>query len=591
VTDGTTEASARALLRKSAPFVTPQRKRLTLVFALALATSALGACEPLIVKQLFDELGGARQRHVLLSVAALLLVAMIAHEALAGLLDTSIWRARIGVHYAITKQTIERLHALPLSYHRAETVGGIMTKMDRGINGAVAAFSDVAFGVVPAVLYLVISVIAMARLDGRLTLVVLAFVPVPPLIGAWASREQGSRERELMRRWTRIFSRVNEVLAGIVVVKSFTMEEVERRRFLRGVKQTNGIVLRGVRRDASVRASKNAVAALARAAAIGTGAYYAMDGELSIGTLVAFLAYANGMFVPVQGITGAYQTFRRGLVALETVFTILDATDTLGDAPDAIPAPRLRGEVEFRDLHFSYRIGAPVLDGVSLHVTPGETVALVGASGAGKTTLMALLQRFYDPTKGGVFLDGIDVRVLQQRSIREQIGVVLQDDVLFSESVRDNIAFGRASARQREIDRAARDANAHDFIMKLPEGYETVIGERGCALSAGQRQRIAIARALLKNPAILVLDEATSALDAESESAIHEALARLSLGRTTFIIAHRLSTVVAADRIVVMRGGQIVEMGTHAELVLYDGYYASLVARQTRGLLCDVDAA
>jgi ATP-binding cassette subfamily B protein len=310
-----------------------------------------------------------------------------------------------------------------------------------------------------------------------------------------------------------------------------------------------------------------------------------LGGDISAGTLVAVLGYLGGLFGPVQGLAGAYRTLHVARVSLAHVFEILDAEDTLADSPEAVEPGELRGEVKFEGVGFSFPGGRTLLDGIDLHVKPGEHVALVGPSGAGKTTLVTLLQRFYDPAAGRVLVDGRDLRALRQRSVRAQIGAVLQDALLFDETVRENIAYGRPDASFEEVVAAAKAANAHEFVEKLPLGYDTKVGERGCRLSAGERQRIAIARALLKDPAILVLDEPTSALDAESEALVQEALERVMAGRTTFAIAHRLSTVVHADRIVVLRHGRIVEQGTHAELVRRGGYYASLVTKQTKGLL------
>jgi ATP-binding cassette subfamily B protein len=275
-----------------------------------------------------------------------------------------------------------------------------------------------------------------------------------------------------------------------------------------------------------------------------------------------------------------YQTLRRASVSLDAVLQVIDAQDSLGDSPDAREAGRLEGTVEFSELSFSYRPGRQVLSDINLTVRPGEKLALVGASGAGKTTLMCLLQRLYDPDRGSIRVDGQDIRSFTQRSLRAQIGVVLQEGSLFSDSVRDNIAFGREGATHAEIEAAARAANAHEFIAALPRGYETPIGERGCMLSGGERQRIAIARALLKNAPILVLDEATSALDAENEELVQAALGELTRGRTTFVIAHRLSTIVNADRIAVFRDGRILEVGSHAELMRENAYYASLIRKQ-----------
>jgi ATP-binding cassette subfamily B protein len=577
----------RHLLPKALPFVTPQRAGLAAIFAMALLVAALGAAEPLLLKWIFDGLSGDRALGPLARVAGLLLGLLVLKEIVSARLDQTVWRVRIAVHEAITRATVERLHALPLSYHREQSVGGIMAKMDRGINGAVAAFSDIAFQMVPTMAYLAMSLAVMVRLDWRVTLVVCAFVPVPPLVGARAAREQTARERGLMDRWTAIFARLNEVLSGIAVVKSFAMEDVEKRRFLDGVRGANAVVVHGVRTDARVGAAKNLAVVLARLAAIAAGGVLVARGALSLGALVAFLGYVGGLFGPVQGLTGMYQTARKGLVGLETIFSILEVEDTLGDAQDAIDLEAVRGDVELRRVSFAYRPGHPIVRAIDLSVRRGETVALVGPSGAGKTTLMALLQRLYDASSGQVLIDGIDVRAIRQRSLRRHIGVVLQDGALFSDSVRDNIAFGRPGAPMTEIEQAARDAHAHEFIAKLPRGYDTQLGDRGSRLSAGQRQRIAIARALLKDPAILVLDEATSALDAESEQLVQDALGRLKRGRTTFVVAHRLVTVTTADRIVVLRDGRVAEQGRHEELVARGGYYASLVERQVRGLLVD----
>jgi ATP-binding cassette subfamily B protein len=315
---------------------------------------------------------------------------------------------------------------------------------------------------------------------------------------------------------------------------------------------------------------------VARVGALGLGAWLIVRGHLSVGTLVAFLAYAGGVFAPVQGITGAYQKFRRGFVSAETVASILSAPESRPEEAVAIVALDLRGEVEFVNVSFAYYPGHPVLQDLSFHAGAGETIAIVGESGSGKTTAMKLLQRLYDPTSGSVRVDDVDLRNYEPRSLRRQIAAVLQDtELLLSGTVRDNIAFGWPEATDRDVERAARSANVHEFILALPEEYETRLGERGSRLSAGQRQRIALARALVRNPAILILEEDASTLDVDSMQLLDEALALR--GRTTFIIAHRLATAARADWIFALRQGHIVEAGEHNELLAGGGYYASLV--------------
>jgi ATP-binding cassette subfamily B protein len=393
------------------------------------------------------------------------------------------------------------------------------------------------------------------------------------------------RERSLLDRWAKIYSRFNEVLSGILIVRSFSMEEIEKNRFLRDVSEANRLVVRGVATDAGYGATSNLVIALARIAAVALGGYLAYRGEITVGTVIAFLGYVGGLFGPVQGLSGIYQTVNRASVSLEEIFRILDVQEHLGDSPDAVDAGDMHGDVSFENVHFRYeQEGRPLLNGVSLEAKAGETVAIVGPSGSGKTTLMALLMRFYDPQTGTIRIDGRDLRTIRQSSLRRNMSVVLQDPMLFNDTVRANIAYGRPEAAREESEDAARAAYAHDFVLSLPEGYDTVVGERGALLSVGERQRITIARALLRDPRILILDEATSALDAESEEAVQAALDTLMKGRTTFVIAHRLSTVVNADQIVVLRDGLIIESGKYQELLEKGGAFAALVIRQRRGL-------
>jgi ATP-binding cassette subfamily B protein len=574
---------ARSLWRSAQqlrPYLKLQPGGFGLVLGLGAVTAALSAFEPLLLKHWFDALLGpaALERGWQYFVA--LAVLLVASELLSAWQNRRVWQLRLGLDFALMRAAVERLHSLPLSYHREQSVTATMTQIERGISGTMAAFTELTLRLIPALFYLTISLFVMFQLEWHLACAVLLIAPWPALLGARAAPEQMARERSLLERWTKLFARFHEVLTGIVVVKSYVMEEQEKRRFLAGVSDANALVLQGVALDSATQAKKNLLSTLARLCALAAGGVLVTHHEISLGTLLAFVSYLGGVLQPVQALTGIYQTLRRASVSLDAVLEVIDAPADVGDAPDACDAGRLHGAVEFRDVSFGYRPNHRVLNDIRLTVAPGETVALVGASGAGKTTLMSLLQRLYDPESGCIYIDSRDIRTFTQRSLRAQIGIVLQEGSLFSDSVRDNIAFGRLDATAGEIEAAARAARAHDFIAALPRGYDTPIGDRGCKLSGGERQRITIARAILKDAPILVLDEATSALDAENEELVQAALAELTRGRTTFVIAHRLATIIQADRIAVFREGRIVEIGTHAELMREDAYYASLIRKQ-----------
>lgn len=582
---GTRQSTARQL-RRALVFAVPHRRTIVLVLLLTLAVAVVSSVEPLVLKHIIDGLTAGRGLSAVGVGLVLLGIMFLFREGASGTSNWLTWRMRIGLQYALLEATVERLHRMPLKMQRSEGVGAVLTRLDRSIQGFVAAVTQLLTSVVPAVIFLLVAVVVMLDLDWRLALVVLAFAPLPALLAAIAAPEQTRRERSMLDRWAQIYSRFNEVLAGIVTVRSFAMEEAEKRRFLDDVSAANRLVVRGVATDSAFGTASNLVVAVARIAVIGLGGLFIVRGEMTVGTLIAFLGYVGGLFGPVQGLSGTWTALKRGTVSLDQIFAILDLQEHLGDAPDARELESVRGDIAFEDVHFAYGPAErPLLSGITLSVRAGEKIAIVGPSGSGKTTLMALLMRFYDPDAGRVTLDGHDLRDLKQSSVRRHIGVVLQDPLLFNDTIRANIAYGYPDATQEEIEAAARAAAAHDFIVALPDGYDTVVGERGGRLSVGERQRISIARALVKRPSIVVLDEATASLDADSEAAVQDAIDTLVRGRTTFIIAHRLSTVVNADRIVVLKDGRIAGIGTHEELLAGNEYYARLVRQQTRGLI------
>jgi ATP-binding cassette subfamily B protein len=573
-------------LHRVALFAFPQRHAVAIVLVLVLMVAAINAAEPLILKLLVDELAGDKARHVIILALALLAGLAVLRELLNAAANWLTWRTRIGFQYALLEATVGKLHKMPLKMQRSEGVGAIMTRLDRSIQGLTAAVTLILFNVLPSVLFLVIVIWIMFGLDWRLAIVVLIFTPLPVLIAMRAAPEQVRRERSLLERWGNIYSRFNEVLSGILTVRSFSMEDMEKHRFLRHVAFANRLVVRGVAADAGYGAASNLIVACARLCAIALGAHFVLMSEITLGTMIAFLGYVGGLFGPVQGLSNVYSALQRASVSLDEIFRIMDIQEHLGDSADAEELISTQGAIRFENVHFRHeQAGRPILNGISFTAEPGQTIAIVGPSGSGKTTMMALLMRFYDPTEGRILLDGRDLRGIRQSSLRRNIGVVLQDPLLFNDTLRANIAYGRPEAGEPAIIAAAQAAYADEFIERLPEGYHTMVGERGSLLSVGERQRVAIARALLKDPPILVLDEATSALDAESEEAVQSALETLMKGRTTLVIAHRLATVVHADQIMVLRNGRIAEQGTHDQLMRKGEYYASLVRRQSRGLI------
>jgi len=467
-----------------------------------------------------------------------------------------------------------------LAFHRSRATGDLLSRVSNDVMVLQRALSTDLVEAARSPLTIVIAVAVMASLEWRLTLFALACVPGVSLVIAHSGDRLRVLTREVQRRLGRLNAYVQERLVGIETVQIFGMEEKEAERF-REINESNYRANMRVARVISVLLPLvEVISAFGMLVLIYVAGYFTIKGPLTVATLIAF-AYVGQRLGSKLGLLGKiWLSGQQAAAAGDRIFEVLDTREEIPERPGATELPRVEGRIAFHHVQFRYGHGEAVLRDVHVAVEPGQVVALVGASGAGKTSLVNLIPRFYDPTAGRIEMDGIDTSEVTLRSLRAQVGMVPQEPVLFSGSVRDNIAYGKPEAGLAEVEEAARAANAAEFIADLPEGFDTTVGERGAKLSGGQRQRIAIARAVLRDPRVLILDEATSALDAESEALVQDALERLMKGRTTLIIAHRLSTIQRADRILVLEGGRIVEDGTHAELFSEGSVYRRLYEAQ-----------
>jgi ATP-binding cassette subfamily B protein len=569
-------------------FVRPDSRRVLLTLAGALGVSIAAATEPLVLKNLVDRLAAlgasgapeAVAKHGLVAGVAVFAAVLACRIIGASWVTTSTWRVRLGVEYQMRSRVAAKMSVLSSRTQAEIGTGGLRYAIDASAPQTASAFTDIAFRALPTLVYIGLAAWGMARLDAGLAAIVFCVVPLPFIVAALAAPRQRARDRKQHQFWTRLWAWYTEVLHGMGTVRAFANERTEERRFTRRIRWAFASINRGVAVDSWVTAAAGLSELLARVAVLSYGGFLVVQGHLTVGSLLAFLGFVGGVFAPVQQLVDLYPTVRKAIVALEAVFRVLDSDDEAPDAPHAIPAPPITGHIEFQGVSFTYDGGRQALDDLTVAIQPGETVALVGPSGSGKSTILQLLQRVHRPTQGRILIDGHDLRDLQIATVRRQFGVVPQEVVLFNASVAENIAYGRPNATRDDIEVAARAANAHDFIMRLPQGYDSSVAERGRALSGGQRQRIAIARAFLVSPAVLLFDEATAALDTESERAVQLALRQLRRGRTTFIIAHRLNTIRDADRILVVKDGRIVGDGRHNELLETCPTYATLVRHQ-----------
>ncbi len=566
------------LTRRLVKFVRPYRWPLSLALLMMLLSAGASVAGPYLVKVALDSGLGASSLPTLRNAVILYLILSLIQLA------STYWRVNLMVRvgqsiiFDLRASLFEHLQMLSLSFFNRYSVGRVITRVINDV-GVLREFLTWAVLAIARDVFVLIGIVAaMLVMDLRLSLLTFAVVPLMVLTTI-AFRKQA---RENYRRVRSAISWVNSVLAeninGVRVVQAFSRQAINYGYFKDTVNRNTLDTNLGAARIAAAYPSIiDFLGSVATALIIVFGGAAVLGAQVTPGVLVAFVLYISRFFEPIRDLSRRYDSFQSTMASSERIFGLMDTEIEVEDLPGASALPAIRGEVSFEHVYFNYSDDpTPVLEDIDLHVQPGETVALVGETGAGKSTLVKLISRFHDPVSGRIRIDGYDLREVTQQSLRSQMGIVLQDPFLFNGSVAENIRFGRLDASQDEVEAAARAVGAHDFIANLRQGYETSVEEGGVLLSVGQRQLISFARALLADPRILILDEATSSVDTQTERVIQQALATLLKGRTSFVIAHRLSTVVSSNRIVVVQGGRIVEQGTHTELLAHAGVYYQL---------------
>jgi ATP-binding cassette subfamily B protein len=562
----------------------PYRKLLFLSVCCILLSAGLGLLQPLLIKQIIDVALPQKKSFDLLLLIVGMVIAAVGGGVI-GVAQTYL-NARIGqgVMFDIRNQMYSHLHRMSIQFFTHHKTGDIMSRVNNDVNGLQAVVTDTVSNTLSNFIIATSTLATMYAMDARLATLSLLILPLFILPTKRVGRLNFLAKKATQEKMGELSSLMQETLSvsGAILVKAFGTQEWEVKRFTEANRQLMHLQIRQSMIGRWFFVFIGIISTAGPAIIYGFGGWAVIHAKLSLGTVVAFTALLTRLYGPVSALTNVQVNVLGSVALFERLFEYLDLPVDVAERPDAVHLPSIKGHIELERVSFHYQAEREILHEISLTIEPGQVVALVGPSGSGKTTLSCLIPRFYDATGGCVRIDGYDVRDLTLRTLSDHIGMVTQETFLFHASIRENLLYGNLQASEEEMIEAAKAASIHDLIMSLPQGYDTVVGERGYKLSGGEKQRIAIARVILKNPKILILDEATSALDTQSESLVQDALERLMKERTSIVIAHRLSTILSADKIVVIDGGRIVEQGTHEELLARNGRYAELYQKQFR---------
>ena len=568
------------LLYRFLPYFRPYRGSIVLGGLCLLVATPCQLFPPLVWRFIVDTVIIERKvEHLAPALAAMLVVYLVGH----GLLVGRTWlvgRMARGISTEVRGDLYRAVQAQSVDYLNDHSPGDLISRATSDVTvlqTTVVEGFDTAFKDLLTFIYAAGIVLWLQPVVGALTLLPLAAVAAVVL--GFNSRIK-NLYREIRAKLGAVSSKLHENLAGMALIKATAREDFEDERFGQVIDEHEKLSLRGMLARSLYTHGVAALGFLSNVIMIGVGAWFVLKGEFTIGGLIAYRGYWSRLYDPVKAMAGVNEQVQRAGASAERILEVLDAPPAIVDAPDAKEVENVEGSLRFENVCFEYPSNSWHLHELDLEVRPGETLGIVGPSGSGKSTVLGLILRFQEPTHGRITLDGADLRELTQRSLREQIGLVTQELFLFNDTIRNNLRYGRLDATDGELEEAARLANAHEFIQDLAEGYDTVVGERGAKLSGGQRQRLCIARAFVSNPSVLLLDEATASIEPESELIIQSALRRLQAGRTTVIVAHRLTTIRDADRIAVIQDGRVTEIGTHAELMSRDGWYARMYRLQ-----------